>query len=270
MSQTEAERLALRTTFGAAAEEYDRWRPRYLPQLFGDLFAATGVGPEAIALEIGCGTGQVTSVLAEQVDRLHVVDIAPELLAYTRAALGDPPHVAWHHASFEDLDLAPASLDLIVAAASFHWVDPAIRYTRTAELLRPGGSLALVGTHHLEGGTPDFFEATQALYVRYLDDDPDFRLPSEVDVSGYVDAIADSGLYEPAVVQVYDGEQTFDSRSWPGLLGTFSPMLALPPERRSAMLAEMADLIEERFGGTVRRRVAYSLLTARVMTSEAG
>ncbi|MCW2972046.1 MAG: methyltransferase [Thermoleophilia bacterium] len=263
MVQSEPDRLKFRGTFGLDPTAYDRWRPRYVSALFDDLAELTGITSDGIALEIGCGTGQVTRVLDAMVGRLHVVDIAEELLHFTRDALRDPPKVHWHHGPFEALELPAHSLDLIVAASSFHWVDPDVRYTRTAQLLRAGGSLAIIGAHQLDGGTPGFFEATQELYVKYLDDDPEFRLPREVDLSGYVGAIADSAGYEPAIGRVYEVQQEFGAEAWSGLLGTQSPMLALPERARLALQREMSATITDRFGGSVTRRMAYSLVTAR-------
>lgn len=50
--------------------------------------------------------------------------------------------------------------DLVFAATAWHWIEPAIRYRRAWELLRPGGHLAFWSATHVfpDGGDPFFFE----------------------------------------------------------------------------------------------------------------
>lgn len=47
---------------------------------------------------------------------------------------------------FEDFAAAEGSFDLIVSGAAFHWVDPEVKFRKSAGLLRPGGWLALLDT----------------------------------------------------------------------------------------------------------------------------
>src|SRR5262249_51329738 len=50
----------------------------------------------------------------------------------------------FHHSRFEDVDLAPATYDAVLAASSFHWVDPHTGWAKAASLLRPGGTIAII------------------------------------------------------------------------------------------------------------------------------
>ena len=50
--------------FDAVAERYDRVRPGYPAELFGELVALTGIGPGSRVLEVGWGTGKATVPLA--------------------------------------------------------------------------------------------------------------------------------------------------------------------------------------------------------------
>jgi protein-L-isoaspartate O-methyltransferase len=43
---------------------YDRVRPTYPDEMFGDFVAITGVTRQSSILEVGCGTGQATRSLA--------------------------------------------------------------------------------------------------------------------------------------------------------------------------------------------------------------
>lgn len=51
----------LEWTFNTVAEEYDKWSPEYVPELYADLFAYQPLTSDSEVLEIGIGTGQATT-----------------------------------------------------------------------------------------------------------------------------------------------------------------------------------------------------------------
>jgi DNA-binding CsgD family transcriptional regulator len=84
--------------------------------------------------------------------------------------------------AFEDWPLPDMPFDAVVSASAFHWLDPHVRFAKSARALRPGGSLTIVHAHHVRGGTPGFFEGTQPYYMKWgLSDDPFFKPPAPAD-----------------------------------------------------------------------------------------
>lgn len=58
---------------------------------------------------------------------------------------GDNPKIRWLNGRIEEVALTPP-YSLIVAGASFHWMNPAIALRRFSEVISPGGAfVALVG-----------------------------------------------------------------------------------------------------------------------------
>jgi len=49
---------------------------------------------------------------------------------------------------FEDWEGEREAFDLVYAATVWHWIDPAVRYRKTYELLRPRGHLAFWSARH--------------------------------------------------------------------------------------------------------------------------
>jgi 2-polyprenyl-3-methyl-5-hydroxy-6-metoxy-1,4-benzoquinol methylase len=92
---------------------------------------------------VGCGTGQLTGDLGRYGFDLTAIDIGPAMIAAARQHLGDAA-ISFQACSFEDFAAAGSSFDLIVSATAFHWVDPEVRFSKSARLLRPGGWLALL------------------------------------------------------------------------------------------------------------------------------
>ena len=162
----EPDRARLRETFDEAAELYDRARPGYPAALFDDLAALACIGPGCRVLELGCGTGQATVPLAERGCAIVCVELGAGMAAVARRKLARFPSVEVVVAPFEDWPLPPEPFDTVVSATAFHWLDPAVRVAKAADALRPGGALATIATHHVAGGTADFFAEVQACYER--------------------------------------------------------------------------------------------------------
>ena len=133
-----------RTLFDAVAGLYQASRPGYPGHLVEFVAATAGLDAGSSVLEVGCGTGQLTERLAGFGFGLTAIDLGPSMIAAARHRL-DGSAVSFQVSSFEDLAAADASFDLVISGASFHWVDPEVRFAKSARLLRPGGWLALLG-----------------------------------------------------------------------------------------------------------------------------
>ena len=84
-------------------------------------------------LEIGCGTAQATVPLARRGYHVLCVELGENLATIARGKLADYPQEAWVLASpFEDWPLEEETFELVVSATTFHWVDPAVRYRKSA------------------------------------------------------------------------------------------------------------------------------------------
>ena len=140
----------------------------------------------------------------------------------------------------------PRPFDLIYAATVFHWVEPEVRYPRVAELLRPGGHLAIWTAAHVfpEGGDP-FFDEIQDVYDTLGDE----RLPHERATPGHLPdewggELRASGIFDRAEMRQFSWVVDYDVDAYIALLDTFSANL----------LRRQAD--KDVLYGEIRRRVA--------------
>jgi ubiquinone/menaquinone biosynthesis C-methylase UbiE len=141
--QERSKRRYQRTLFDGVAGLYEACRPGYPEHMVEFVGATAGLGAGADALEVGCGTGQLTECLAGLRCNLTAIDIGTSMIAAARRRL-EGSAVSFQVASFEDLDAADASFDLVISGAAFHWIDPEVKFAKSARLLRPGGWLAVL------------------------------------------------------------------------------------------------------------------------------
>ena len=124
-------------SFGAVAQAYELARPTYPGEVVDWLVPR---GARRI-IDLGAGTGKFARAL---VDRgLDVVGVEPSAgMRETFANVVSGATVIT--GSAEDIPLEDASVDAVVVAQAWHWVDPMRAVPEIARVLRPGGSLGLV------------------------------------------------------------------------------------------------------------------------------
>ncbi|MDQ0377377.1 class I SAM-dependent methyltransferase [Amycolatopsis thermophila] len=94
------------------------------------------------ALDVGCGDGLLARKLAARAKRVTGIDRSPEMIARAREQAGGPEFV---EGDFLGTDLPAEGYDFICSVATIHHMafEPAL--VRMRELLRPGGTLVVVG-----------------------------------------------------------------------------------------------------------------------------
>lgn len=254
-----------RATFDEDAAGYDLGRPGYPAELYDELVARCGLGPETRVLEIGCGTGQATRELLDRGAVVTAVELGPSLAALAREKLAGRA-VEVRTGAFENQPLEPASFDLAASATAFHWVDAAVALPRIADALVAGGWLALWWTIFGDPDRPDPFRAAaQPAFDRWQP-----RIDSQAgvdrtlsDLERIVDATETSGRFGPIERRQYAWEGQHDPGQLRQLFSTHSTMRAMPEDDRAALLDALEGLARDRFGGQVVRPYLTVLFLAR-------
>ena len=128
--------MAFKDHFSQVAESYAANRPTY-PAALVD-FLAEAVQRPGVAWDAGCGSGQLSVLLAGRFSRVIATDASAEQLA--RAT--PHPRVEYRRAAAEASGLADASVDLAVAAQAAHWFDLPAHYAEVRRVVRTGGIVA--------------------------------------------------------------------------------------------------------------------------------
>jgi len=126
---------------------------------------ALEVAPDAVVVDVGCGTGSALRRLAPRVPdgRLVGVDPVPRMLAIARERAAADPNghrIAFAAAQAERLPLADDAADVMLAFDSIdHWGDRDAGLREVVRVLRPDGRLVVVK----DGGLPGGARAARAL-----------------------------------------------------------------------------------------------------------
>lgn len=132
--------------FASSAAQWDKVRA----ELFGartELFALVGLlGPDQVVGDLGCGTGQLSEVMAPFVERVVAVDESAAMLKAARARLAALDNVELRAGSIEALPIEDGALDVAVLSLVLHYVaEPAQALAGIRRALNPrGGKLLLV------------------------------------------------------------------------------------------------------------------------------
>jgi SAM-dependent methyltransferase len=256
-----------RRLFGLDPESYHGVRPDYPDWIFTALVEAQVLYPGAATLEIGAGSGLATRhLLRAGVDPLVLVEPDERFAGVLNGLIGSADaDCRLVSASFEDAVLDAASFDLVVAATSFHWLDPASGLVRIRALLKRDGGVALMwNVFHQPGREDPFHEATHAL-LHGLATSPSGStegLPFPLDRAARETDARSAGFRhvtyrESRWTIELDGERTVR------LYESFSNIARLPPERRAEVLGELRRIADTDFGGRVERPVTSCLYVLR-------
>jgi SAM-dependent methyltransferase len=245
--------------FNEVPELYDRVRPAYPTELFTDLVDITSLGKQSSVLEVGCGTGQATVPLAALGGSVTAVELGADMAALARQRLVDLDNAHVETSSFEEWDDRGRRFDLIVAAASWHWVNPSVGWRRAHGVLRSRGWMALLANVVVRRpGELEVYAETADLHERFSPGNLDWgHPPLEDDVrttgAGWGLVEDPGGLFWPTTVRWYPMVQWFDGEGFADLLRTNSIYRKLDQDIRERLLGMIAERIRTRMGDRVPR-----------------
>jgi SAM-dependent methyltransferase len=233
-------------SFGLDAERYERARPRYPDAMVAAIAAAS---PGRDVLDVGCGTG----IAARQFQALgcRVLGVDPDA---RMATLARRSGVDVEVAKFEDWDPADREFDLVIAGQAWHWVDMVAGAAKAAQVLRPGGRLAVFWNSFRPPA--DLGEAFAAL------PGPD----------GYsalctkaAEGMRQAGGFGDSAEWRFDRDQRYTRDEWLDVVPTFGGFSQRSPQVQSDLLAGIAAAIDS-VGGSFT--MGYTAVAASALTSQ--
>jgi len=265
---TDDARLHRRSVFDQDAALYAARRPTYPEPLFKALQRYADLNDGSRVLEVAPGTGQATRPLGLRGYHITAVELGAQMASHARRHVADLPNVSIETAAFEDWPLPPAPFDALFCATAWHWLDPTQRLLKAHRALRPGGTLAVVWTHYVAGGTNAFFDDLARLYADAGSPGAwTARRAAEQDLPTFTVEAEESSQFTDVVAHRFPVTITYDRDAYVELARTYSETVALPAPALNRVLAEVGQLIDTRYDGQVTAQYVFELVLARAAAS---
>lgn len=200
------------TLFAGSAAYYHRGRLPYPPGVAATLARALALDGAGRLIDVGCGPGSVTLLLAHLFSEAVGLDADADMLAEAarRAAELGITNVSWVCALAEDLPLDLGTFRIATFASSFHWMDRDVVAARVREMLDPGGAFVQISGDNSRLPEAD---AIRALVHRYLG--PERRAGQGILRFGTpgdeLDVLRNAGFGKPQIVVVPGGQEVVRS-----------------------------------------------------------
>ena len=216
------------TSFGAAADDYSRYRPAP-PAEAAEWAVGRSPGP---VIDVAAGTGHLTQHLLRRGNRVVAVDIDRRMLSTLGGRLPGLPRVA---ARGEELPFVSGAAGAVVISSAWHWLDPERAWPEIARVVRPGGTFSVI----FSGPDRSVAWVEAVLGRRESDQRPG--------VAGYgtqgrrwhveLPAGAPFSLVE---ARTFTAAVPYEVADLPGLAASYSRVIVLPAVERTAVREEVA------------------------------
>lgn len=251
-------------SFGVDAQRYDQARPGYPDTLVTQIVTGS---PGSDVLDVGCGTGIAARQF--QAASCTVLGIEPDArMADFARARGLQVEVA----TFEAWQPAGRTFDAVIAAQSWHWVEPVAGVMKAARVLRPGGRLAIFG-HAYEPPT-EVAEPFAAAYRRAAPDSPFNGQPArrplglyQAAYAKFADKIRETEQFNAPEQWRFDWEQSYTRDQWLDLLPTTGGLTQLRPDQLAQILDAVGSAIDSLGGRFTMNYTTFAAIAVRAGNS---
>lgn len=245
-------------SFGADAERYDRARPSYPAALVERIVAAS---PGADVLDVGCGTGIAARQF--QAAGCRVLGVDPDVrMAEAARRSGVEVEVA----AFEPWEPAGRAFDAVIAGQAWHWVDPVAGAAKAAQVLRPGGRLAVFWNAFQP--PPDLGEAFAGVYRQVMPDAPNVWAGPILDAyltlcGKAAGGIRQAGAFGDPEQWRFGWGRRYTRDEWLEQVPTFGGNTQLSPATLEGLLAGIGAAIDAVGGSFTMRYITVAVTAAR-------
>ena len=232
--------MEFRKVFDTIPEQFDKYRPRYSEELFSQLIETAKVGPKTSVLEIGPGTGQATDPILFTGCDYNAIELGENLYAKMLEKYGRYENFHIVNDDFITHDFGTKKFDMIYSAATIQWIPEEIAFTKTFDLLKPGGILAMMLTK-ADYKTPneDLYNKIQKVYSDYFKPTAEYKHGS----FKYTNA----ALYGFESIEKFEfyGKRTFNTDEYVQFCGTHSDHIVIKEPYRTKFFDGLKNTVME-------------------------
>lgn len=232
--------MEFRKVFDTIPEQFDKYRPRYSAELFADLIEYAEIGPGKTVLELGPGTGQATDPILSTGCDYHAIELGEHLAEMMIRKYGEYPNFSIVNDDFITHDFGGQKFDMIYSAATIQWIPEEIAFSKTFDLLKPGGTLAMMLTRG-DYKTPNeaLYDKIQQVYSRY------YKPETEYKNGAFKYSNAPNYGYTGFEKREYYGKREFTADEYVAFSGTHCDHIVIPEPYKSKLFDGLRKAVLE-------------------------
>jgi len=248
--------MEFRRIFDTIPEKFDKYRVRYSPELFARFIEMAHITADSSILELGPGTGQATDPILNTGCDYNAIEIGDNFCGVLDRKYGARKNYTLIHDDFITHDFGERRFDAIYSAATIQWIPEKVAFSKTFELLKPGGMLAMM---KLIG---DYKTPNEALYHRIQQVYDTWYKPNKPYDCKFTYENALNYGYVDFNRQDFHGRRVLTTDDYVNYCGTHSDHLTIPEPYKTKFFTGLREAVDE-FGGKVVFNDTYVLMTVR-------
>ena len=209
-------------------------------------------------MELGPGTGQATEPILKTGCDYNAIEIGENFYAKMNEKFSSYEHFHIVNDDFITHDFGNQKFDVIYSAATIQWIPERIAFPKTLDLLKPGGTLAMM---LLDG---DYKTPNEELYAKIQKVYDEYYKPEKLykDMKEPFDYrhATDYG-YTGFERHDFHGKREFNADEYVSYCGTHSDHLAIPEPYKTKFFEELRKTVSEN-GNKVIFKDTYILYLA--------
>jgi SAM-dependent methyltransferase len=238
--------------YSSVADAYNRVRPRYPQAVIERALEFAQLPQKAKILELGCGPAIATVPFAQLGFELLSLEPNREASELAKQNCAVYPHVEIQNLAFEEWELESDRFDAVLAATSWHWIDPAIAYAKSEAALKAQGSLILLWntppqldeeTYQMVDTVYETLAPSIPLYARH-----EGRKNHQADFLKFSELIIDSGYFKNVKYESSIHQVVYSLDDYLLLLSTLSPYIALTENSRNHLFTNLREALHQHQG----------------------
>ncbi len=237
--------------FDRMANYYDQYRPGYPQDIIEVFLREAAIHPGDHLLEIGAGSGKATAQFCGK--GLNITCIEPgSRLSEIGQARFPGEHFEFVTTRFEDMRYDGKTYDAVFSAQAFHWIPKPEGYRRAAQLLKEGGTLALVWNMYItfpNDADRELVELSQR-YGGFADFSNEAAC--ELRIAEITKEIEDSGCFSSPEVYRRLWKKEYTAEDYFGFVMTGNRFVQKSTEEKEQARKDI-HMLADRYGGIIER-----------------
>lgn len=201
-----------RERFSNLVEDYVKYRPEYPDIIISFLESKISFSKDWIIADIGAGTGKSSRPFIENGNRIIAVEPNKPMREASLELFSSYPNFSAQEGTAESTNLSARSVDLIIVAQTFHWLDILKTKVEFQRILKSGGWVLLLWNKRNDAHS-EFMKSYNDFLDEYSTDYQEINL-RRIDEKSYNLFFGKNGYQETA----FDNHQQFD---FTGLKGRY-------------------------------------------------